>query len=526
MCKKSLVAILTILILAAFIGTAGAADLVVATPYEPSVDPHFLYLSSNAAYARNVFAMLVDRDEDANIDPKLCLAESWKVIDDYTWEFKLRKGVKFHNGLEITAEDVVFSIDRIPKVPNNPASYVMNIQMIDDVIIKDSYTLIIKTNEPYPLLPRRLAGVSIVSKEVVGDATTADFTSGKVAIGTGPYKFVEYVPGDHYTIARFDDYFGPRPAYDKVTFKIMSDDAARVAALLGGDVDIVENFPPTEVPTLKNKKGFKVVGRPSSRTVFLEIDSNRDQSPYVTDLEGKPLAANPLKDVRVRDAISKAIDRNAIVEKVMLGLAEPANQLIGKGLYSYNPEIKDEPYDPQRAKQLLAEAGYPNGFGLTIHAPNDRYVNDEKIAQAVAQMLARIGLKMKVETMPKSVYFGRLNKREFSLAMLGWDNSLTGSSLMCIAAAFHTYDKEKGYGTWNGGGYSNAEFDKAIEQASITFDLKKHEELLQKSMKILIDDQAAIPLHSQYTIFGAKEGVDYTPRVDEHFYAPLAKPAK
>ena len=526
MFKRFLRCIAAVLISIVCIGTAGAAELTVATPYEPSIDPHFLYLSSNAAYARNVFGLLVDRDKMANIDPALCLASSWKNLDDTTWEVKLRKGVKFHDGSEFTAEDVAFSIDRIPKVPNNPASYVMNIRMIDNVQIKDPYTLIIKTKTPYPLLPRRLAGVNIVSKKAAQNASTADFASGKAAIGTGPYKFVEYVPGDRYVIERNEKYFGPEPAYDKVTFKIMSEDAARVAALLGGDVDLVENFPPTEAPSLEKRKGFKVIGIPSSRTVFLEIDSNRDQSPFVTDKLGNPLSTNPLKDVRVRDAISKAINRDAIVEKIMLGLAAPANQLIGQGWYSYNPDIKDEPYDPKRAKELLAEAGYPDGFGLTIHAPNDRYVNDEKIAQAVAQMLARIGIKMKVETMPKSVYFGRLNKREFSLAMIGWDNSLTGSSMMCLSAAFHTTDKAKGYGSWNGGGYSNSEFDKAIEQASATFDLKEHEDLLKKAMKILMDDQGAIPLHSQYTIFGAKDSIDYSPRVDEHFFAPLAKPAK
>jgi peptide/nickel transport system substrate-binding protein len=141
-------------------------------------------------------------------------------------------------------------------------------------------------------------------------------------------------------------------------------------------------------------------------------------------------------------------------------------------------------------------------------------------------MLARIGLEMKVETMPKSIYFGRLNKREFSLAMIGWDNALTGSSMMCLNAAFHTIDKEKGRGTWNGGGYSNPEFDKAIAQAEVTFDKKKHEDYLKKAMKVLMDDQGAIPLHSQFTIFGVRDGVEYTPQVDELFYAPLARLTK
>jgi peptide/nickel transport system substrate-binding protein len=527
MLKKLLGSISTFLVLVLCLGTANAAELTVATPYEPSIDPHFLYLSSNTAYSRHLFGNLADRrGKDARIDPGMSTAESWKILDPTTWEFKLRKGVKFHDGSELTAEDVVFSIHRIPRVPNNPASYETNVRMISDITIKDPYTLIIKTKEPYPLLPNRLSSVSLVSKRLVQDATTADFTSGKVAIGTGPYKFVEYVPADHYVIERNDDYWGEKPAFKRVVFKIMPNTAARVAALLGGDVDLVENFPPNQVPTLEGKKGVHAIKRASSRTLFLEIDSNRDQSPYVTDKEGKPLPKNPLKDVRVRDAISKAINRDAIVKKVMLGLAEEANQLLPRGWYSYNDEIEDEPYDPESAKQLLASAGYPDGFGLTIHAPNDRYVNDEKIAQAVAQMLARIGIKMKVETMPKNVYFGRLNKREFSLAMIGWDNSVTGSSLMCLSAAFHTYDKAAGYGTWNGGGYSNPEFDKAIEQAAATFDKKKAEDLLRKAMKILINDQGAIPLHSQFTIFGARDGIEYTPRVDEHFYAVKARPKK
>lgn len=526
MFKRFLRCISMVSILVVCFGTANAAELVVATPYEPSIDPQFLYTSPNAAYARTVFGNLVERDKEARENPETGLATSWKPLDDTTWEFKLRKGVKFHDGSDFTADDVLFSIGRIPKVPNNPASYVMNIRQIDDIKIKEPYTLIIKTKGPHPLLPRRLAGVHMVSKKLVQNATTADFASGKVAIGTGPYKFVEYVPGDRYVIARSDYYFGPKPAFEKVTFKIMSNDAARVAALLSGDVDIVENLPPTDVATIEKRKGFHVAKRAASRTIFLEIDSSRDQSPFVTDKQGQPLSKNPLKDVRVRKAISYAIDRDAIVDRVMLGLAAPANQLIPEGWYSYNTEVEAAKYDPKRAKELLAEAGYPNGFGLTIHAPNDRYVFDEKIAQAVAQMLARIGLEMKVETMPKSVYFGRLNKREFSLAMIGWDNALTGSSMMCLNAAFHTIDKEKGRGTWNGGGYSNPEFDNAIAQAEVTFDKKKHEDLLKKAMKVLMDDQGAIPLHSQFTIFGIRDGVEYTPQVDELFYAPLARPTK
>jgi peptide/nickel transport system substrate-binding protein len=514
------------LILMVCFGASDAAELIVATPYEPSIDPDFMYTSPNAAYARTVFGNLVERNKDAIIDPDLGLATSWKLLDDKTWEFKLRKGVKFHDGSEFTAEDVVFSIHRKDKIPNNPASYVMNVREIADVIIKDPYTIIIKTTAPHPLLTRRLMGVHIVSKRLVQNATTEDFTSGKVAIGTGPYKFVKYIPGDRYVIERNEYYWGEKPAFEKVTFKIMPDDSSRVAALLSGDVDIVENLTPTMVEDVAKKKWFHVSKRPSSRALFLEIDSSRDQSPYVTDKKGQPMEKNPLKDVRVRKALSMAINRDAIVSKIMLGLAEKANQLIPKGFYSYNPEIKDMPYNPKRAKQLLTEAGYPDGFGLTIHGPNDRYVFDEKIVQAIGQMFERIGIKTKIETMPKNVYFGPLNSRKFSMGLIGWDNAFTGSSMLCINASFHTINKERGHGTWNAGGYSNPEFDRIIEEAEITLDKNKHEDLLKKAMKIVIDDQAAIPLHTQFTIFGIRNGIEYTPQVDELFYAPLARPKK
>lgn len=208
MFKQLLRSISVSLILVVCLGTADAAQLTFGTMYEPSIDPHFLYLSHNAAYARHVFGGLTDRDENARIIP--AIATSWKNLDTTNWEFKLRKGVKFHDGSNVTAEDFVFSVNRIPKVPNNPASYVMNVEMIDDMIIKDPYTIIIRTKEPYPLLPNRLSDVAIVSKRLVQDATTADFTSGKVAIGTGPYKFVEYIPGDRYVLKRNEDYWGEK----------------------------------------------------------------------------------------------------------------------------------------------------------------------------------------------------------------------------------------------------------------------------------------------------------------------------
>ncbi|MBW8635853.1 ABC transporter substrate-binding protein [Hoeflea sp. WL0058] len=511
---------------ALFLGVSAAIsqELTVATPNDPSIDPHFLYVSTNAAYGRHLFGKLLDRDGEARTVPDL--AVEWENVDPLTWRFKLREGVKFHDGSDFTAEDVIFSFDRVPNVPNNPASYASNSDMIESITADGPYEITIKTKTPYPLLLRRISGVSIVSKDAVEGKTTADFTSGEIAIGTGPYKFSEYIPGERYVMARNEDYWGEKPAYEKVTFLIMPNAASRVAALLGGDVDIVEGFSPSSVPTLEEKDGFYVAKRASSRTMWLYVDTENDVSPFVTDNDGNAMESNPLKDLKVREAISLSINREAIVERVMDGLAEVANQLVPNGWYSFDADIPEAKYNPEEAKKLLADAGYPDGFGLTIHAPNDRYVNDAKVAQAIAQMLASIGITTKVETMPKSVYFGRLNNQEFSLSLIGWDNSLTGSSMMGLMAAFHTRDKDKGYGSWNAGGYSNAEFDKAMESAEAEFDNDKREAYLKEAMDILIaEDQGAIPLYSQFTILGAVDGVKYTPRVDEHFSAMQAEPA-
>ena len=497
-------------------------NLTVATPHDPSVDPHWLYLGPNAAYSRYIFERLIDRDENANIVARL--AESWENLDDLTWKFNLRKGVKFHDGSDFTADDVIFSIDRIPNIPNNPASYESNVSMIESVEATDSHTLVVKTKNPYPLLLRRLSGVAIVSKSNVEGSTTEDFASGKVAIGTGPYKFNSYTPGDNYQITVNNNYWGVKPDFNDVTFKIMPDGASRVAALLAGDVDILEGLSPSSVPAVESKDGFKVAKRASARTLWLYVDTQNDNSPFVTDNDGNAMSVNPLKDKRVRKALSLAIDRDAIVSKVMDGLAEEANQVVPKGFFSYSENIPENEFNINKAKELMAEAGYADGFGLTVHAPNDRYVNDDKIAQAIAQMLSKIGLKMQVETMPKAVYFGRLNKQEFSLSMIGWDNAFTGSSLMSLSAAFHT--KEEGYGSWNAGGYSNTAFDAEVEKASAAFDMQEYEGHLKRAMEILIaEDQGAIPLHSQFVTVGTTDKVDYTPRADEAFEVMLVKKA-
>jgi len=516
---------LVILGVALLAQSALAAEVKIGVRAEPSIDPHFLYLATNVAYSKHMFGRLVSRDQNSRKIPDL--AVSWKALDDVTWEFKLRKGVKFHDGSEFTAEDVVFSINRIPKVPNNPASYHSNTRSIVSMEIVDPYTVILKTDKPNPVLPVQVHNAAIISKKAAEGASTADFNSGKAAIGTGPFKFVEFVPGDHLTLERFDDYWGEKPVWDRVTFKIISNDAARVAALLGGDVDMIDFVPPTEVAHLVKNKNINVFKRPSDRVIFFVCDNIRDQSPFVTGKDGKPLDKNPLKDVRVRRALTLAINRDVICSRVMEGLAAPASQSIPEGWFSYNPEIKVPKYDPEGAKKLLAEAGYPNGFGLTVHGPNDRYVNDGKICQAVAQMLARIGLDVKVETMPKTVYFPKMAppNNNFSFFMLGWGNSTTGEATHGFMAIFHSYSKGKGAGSYNGG-YSNPEFDRIAEEAVKIVDDQKREKALQAAMAFLMNDQGMIPLHTQFTIAATKKGLVYTPSADESTLAYNLKPVK
>jgi peptide/nickel transport system substrate-binding protein len=517
-------AVVIVLVVTFIAQGAGAAEIVIGTRTEPSIDPHYLWVGPNTAYSKHIFTTLTDRDSNSRRIPSL--AVSWKAIDDKTWEFKLRKGVKFHDGSEFTAEDVIFSIKRIPNVPNSPAPYTSNVRSVAEVRALDPYTLIIKTDVVNPVLPSLFGNVVIVSKKVAEKATTADFTLGKAAIGTGPYKFFSYKPGDRYILVRNDNYWGEKPVWDRVTFRIISNDAARVASLLAGDVDVIEVVPPTEVRTLEQNKDIRVYKRPSDRVIYLVCNNIRDRSPYITDKEGKPLDINPLKDVRVRRAISKAIHREAICQQVMDGLAAPASQLIPEGWFSYNPDIKVEKYDPEGAKRLLAEAGYPNGFGLTVHGPNDRYVNDYKICQAVAQMLARIGLAMKVETLPKSIYLGRAlaPKNEFALSLIGWGNSTGAESTQCLMSTIHTYDKAKGWGSWNPGN-SNPELDRAMEEAAGIIDEAKREKALQEVMQLGVREQNFIPLHAEFTVVATRKGFAYVPRADQQTIATDAKPA-
>ena len=472
---------------------AVAADLAIGIGADvTAIDPHYHNLTPNTNVAAHIFDFLVLRDERQKAIPGL--AESWKTVDPVTWEFKLRRGVRFHDGSEFTAADVLASIERVP------------------------------TATPYPLMPSDMTQVAIVSK-AAAKATTEDFNSGRAAIGTGPYKLVRYAKGDRIELARYDGYWGGKTPWEKVTLRLLASDAPRVAALLAGDVQAIENVPTSDVATLKNDKRLALYRTVADRLIYLHMDSERDLSPFVTDRDGRPLAKNPLKDPRVRKAISKAINRQALAERVMEGQAVPTGQLLPEGFFGYTRNLKVEAYDPEGAKKLLAEGGYPNGFGLTIHSPNNRYVNDAKVAQAVAQMLARVGIATRVETMPSATFFPQATEFKFSFILVGWSSG-TGEASSPLKALIATVSRDKGFGTANRGRYSNAKVDLMLEDALVTVDDARREALLQRATELAINDTAIVPLYHQVSVWGTRNGISYVPRTDENTLAHKFKPLR
>lgn len=500
---------------------SAAGELTIGLASEPSsIDPHFHNLGPNNAVARVMFDRLIMPDDKQRLRPGL--AVSWKAIDDTTWEFKLREGVKFHDGSPFTADDVVFTFQRAPDVEGSPSSFGTYLKGKTITRI-DDYTVHIKTERPYPLMPNDMSTFSIVSRKHGEGAKTEDYNSGKATIGTGAYKFVEYVPGDRIVLERNENYWGDKAEWTKVTLKAIKSGPSRVAALLAGDVDLIEQTPTADIERLKNDPNLTLSQGISNRVIYLHLDHDRDDSPFVKDKDGDDIK-NPLKDQRVRMAISQAINRDAIVSRVMEGIAIKAGQLLPEGFFGRSPNLKPVEHDPEQAKRNLSEAGVGDGFQLTIHGPNDRYINDAKIAEAVAQMLTRVGIQTDVVTMPRSVYFKRASRGgpngtpEFSFILVGWGSG-TGEASSPLKSLIHTYDKERGFGASNRGRYSNPEVDKLIEDALATVDDAKRQDLLARATEIAIEDVAIIPLHYQVNTWATRPGLRYDARTDERTIA-------
>lgn len=510
---------------------AHAQSLTIALSSEPtSADPHYHKQTQNDALAAHVFDSLIYRTADMKLMPGL--ATSWENVDDLTWKLTLREGVKYSNGEPFTSKDVLFSVCRtLNNKSNISQSYMTVTKLLTEVQTPDDHTVILKTAEPFPLMPAELARqlpiiwngivehgpLSFTPKEGFGVTgqwpTVVDFNNGKFAIGTGPYKLKSYVKGTAIELERNENYWGTKPEWKTVKFVPVPSAGPRLTGLLSGDFDVVENPAARDLPRLK-ERGFEYIATPSTRLIFFQPDIGRDASPFVKADNGK----NPLQDLRVRKAINMAIDRNVIKDRIMDGLSTPAYQYMPDGMFGGLPKAPEIKYDPEGAKKLLAEAGYPDGFELTLSSTNNRYVNDAQIIQAVAQYLSRIGIKTHVDAMAASIYFPKRAKREFSFAMGGWPSE-TGEASSLFQLWVASTDSSKSLGTSNYGGFSNADFDDVYRQAISTVDPVKREALLKQATEIALDNVPLIPLHFESSVWAYRKGLSYEGRRDQYTLA-------
>lgn len=505
----------------ALAGMADAQTLRIGTKVTPSsIDPHYHASGENSAILPHLYDALVRLDHDLNPQPGL--ATAWRLVSDDVWEFDLRQNVRFHDGAPFTAEDVAFTIERIPNVRNSPGSYEILTKRIARVEIVSPHRIRFHTDGTYPFLDRDLSGVMIIPRKLGLDVEARAFNAGDAAIGTGPYRFVSWAPGQQLVFTRNEEYWDGAPQWQDVFFIPISNDPTRIAALLNSEVDIIDHVPLADRAQLKTNQEISLVESPAARIMFVHLDSARTNSPFVADIHGKPLERNPLQNPSVRRALSLAIDREAIVNYLLDGAGEPASQILPAMFEGSNPALKPEKPDRARAKALLAEAGYPDGFRITLHSPSDRYPNDAKVAQALAQMWWRIGVITEVETMTRNVFFPAAARQEFSAYFSGWGET---SVAMALSGLIHSYDAEKGFGQGNRARYKNETADALIEEALVTVDADRRNALLAEAQQIVFrDDQGLIPIYHPSYAWATRRNVKFDANVEGVTQAMRAEP--
>jgi len=504
-------------------GTVSAQTLTMGVRAGPdSMDPHWSTLGGQAEALRHVFDTVVMADDKLQLKPGL--AVSWKPVDETTWEFKIRQGVKFHDGAELTAEDVKFSIDRIPVV-TGPMSMTIYTKQVRDTRVVDKYTLHVRTKAAAPTLPNDFIRLFVVPKSIGMEARNEQFNSGKAAIGTGPYRFVSWAPKGDMVMKRFDGYWGEKQHWEQVIRKEIPSDPARMAALKSGQVDLVNYVPATDYASLQRDKSVDTF---IADTVYiLNITPNvKETLPKPVKVDGKEIAANPLRDARVREAMDLAIDRRTLVRIVLEGLGRPANQLMPANFFGGSKNLPERPFDVNKAKQLLTEAGYPKGFEIDFFCTNNRLPGDSAVCEALSQMWARAGLKVNANALNGTVFFPAQQKGEYSLWMSGW-GTLTGEASYTYGSLVHTADATMGLGAFNKQGYSNPAVDKLLEEGSRTMDDNKRRALFEKASELSMTDRALIPTVQLQTIWASKAGMMTIPaRMDQETLAYEIKPKR
>jgi len=507
--------------------TAMAQTLTIGVRGGPdSIDPHFTATGTHAESLKHVFDTLVWSGDGLELEPRL--AESWKPLNDTTWEFKLRKGVKFHDGSDFTAEDVKFSIERIPMVsgPNPTTIYVRRVK---ETRIVDPHTVHIVTDGPAPVLPNDFIRLFIVSSKAAAGLTKESaneaFNSGKAAVGTGPYKYVSWQPKGDLVLDRFDGFWGAKEPWARHVRKEIPNDAARVAQLKAGQLDLITRVPATDVAALKRDTKLAVQTIETVYVFNVEMDM-RDKAPGVSAKDGSPLDKNPFLDLKVREAIDLAIDRKALAEIAMEGLGSPAHQMVTPSIFGFNKALGERKYDPAAAKKLLAEAGYPNGFRIQFHFTQDRLPGDTQVGTSIAQMLAAVGIDARPNAAPAAVFFPARTRGEFSMSMSGW-GTLTGEAHYTLSSLAHSNDKDKKMGAFNVLGYKNPMMDKLLQDAAVEMDEGKRRKFLEDANAELLKDRQRLPIVAVGSAWAMqKDKVTIKARVDEDTLAMNIKPAK
>ncbi len=490
-----------------------------------SMDPYARQETFLLLFDQSMYEPLVRRNRQMKLEPGL--ATEWARTAPDVWRFKLRQGVKFHDGTPFNADDVVFSFDRATHPGSNVASPLATVKEVKKI---DDFTVDFVTDGPDPILPYNLPTIAIMSKkwcEAHDTTRAADLTKNEEsyatrnANGTGPFMLKERQPDVKTVLVKNPNWWGLKDEpidIDEVVFSRIENAATRVAALLSGELDMIYTVPPQDTDRIAKTAGMKVWQTPELRTIFLGMDQSRDEL-----LESNVKGKNPFKDKRVRQAFYQAIDEDAIAAKVMRGFAHPTALMVGPGVNGYDPAIdKRYPHDPAAAKQLLAEAGYANGFEVGFDCPNDRYVNDEAICQAVVAMLARIGVKANLLAQTRAKYFAKINAPHFdtSFYLLGWTPG-TYDALDMLKALAQTRSGKAG--VFNVEGYSNPKLDELNQKIQVELDNDKRNAEIAEALNLLKADFAYIPLHQQVVVWATRANVDLAQTGDDFFQLRFVK---
>jgi peptide/nickel transport system substrate-binding protein len=483
-----------------------------------SLDPYTLKETTTIAHHAHVYEGLVTRDKDLKIVP--ALAESWETLDPLHWRFHLRKNVKFHNGDPFTADDVIFSAERVRAKGSN---FLSNVPADAKFVKVDDYTVDVTLDSPNPILTSQWDGWFIMDKKwceehdavapTPASATTPSYAS-LHENGTGPFTIESHQPGVKTVFKAFPGWWG-KPEFNikEIDFTPIGSDATRVAALLSGEVDVIEPVPLQDIQRVNSSGAATVLNGPEIRTIFLGMDQTRDELLY-SNIKGK----NPFKDIRVREAFYKAIDVEAIKSRVMRGMSTPSALMVAPQLYPLSKDFVRPKADPDAAKKLLVEAGYPDGFEVTMDCPNDRYVNDAAICQAVVGMLARIGVKVNLLAQPKALYFGKVLKPggfKTSFYLLGWTPASSDShNVLHDIMGCRDDAKDPTRGEANLGGYCNKDLDALADKILVENDTAKRDQMIKQAFEIGIKDYSYIPLHQQPLSWGVSKKVKIWQRAD------------